>query len=801
MPARILGSATVIILVTSALLSPLPTHPLGALALGLAAIWLEKGGLDLDSSQAHRFSPAVPLYLAMALVPGVGPGLAGLFLLVDALFRMDRGLLKNLAQRTPLACALLFVALTSKFAPNAALALSLGAPCVHLLATWAVRGESLRRLGEIDARTQRQLQYRIGPLEVGLAALAPLLAAGIESHWAFLLGALPLLACTHLGAENAMLTAQDETVAEVLEQLRQAQDQALTATRQRDKAIQEKKLLEGFTRHLAGQPDLGTVAVEMVATVRRLMSTDSVVLFLGTPPEPFFYQVRRHQQAALQGASLTSLREPLVDRAVQQKRPVLQKKAPEVQERLLAEDQVAVALPLGSAGVLYVGRETAQAFNPNELELLKWLASKATLALEVAFQAHEEARQRRLQEQTVHRLERQVAWLSQLISGAEAMASSLQGDVLIERFTASLAQPIPHTSGQLLLDGQPAVSWGAPLNPHAELLSTARGMGRPLHIDDLTGSRFGPPSPNTASLIVSPLYAGQECLGLLLLSSNRTKGFTSEQVDLVFLLCSQAAMALSHAGLYAEVVEARRQLELSQASLVQSSKLTAIGQLAAGVAHELNSPLGAISLSVGEALNQFEDRPELSRKLLGRAKDAVAKAKEIVNRLMAYSRKPDHKPRRLDFEKVVRETVEFLSFQIKNAGVKVSLNASPNCQVEGEEQPLQQVVTNLILNATQAMEESAPTGRVLEITIRPVSEEIEIQISDSGGGISPENLDRIFDPFFTTKPVGRGTGLGLWACQQIVVQHQGSIRVESTVGEGSTFIITLPQASVPTTQG
>ena len=794
MPARILGSTTVITLTIAAILSPLPSEPLAALFLGLGAVWLEKGGLDLDTAQAHRFSPSVPLYLAMAFVPGVGPGMAGLFLVGDALFRMDRGLLKNLAQRAPLAGAILFAALIAKYLPDPGMFEKLGVPLVHLLLTGALRGHSLRHLGEIDQRTQRQLQYRIGPLEIGVATLAPLVAIGVEVHVGLLLAALPLLACTHLAAENAILTSQDETIAEVLEQLRQAQAQAQSATRQRDKALQEKKLLEGFTRHIAGQPDLGTVASEMVATVRGLMTTDSVVLFLGSPPEPYYYQVRRTQQAALQGASLTALREPLVDRAVQQKKPLLQKKAPEVQERLLREDKVAVALPLGSAGVLYAGRETAEPFSPNELEQLKWLGSKATLALEVAFAAHEEDRQRRLQEQTVLRLERQVAWLSQLISGAEAMASSLQSDILVERFVASLKHPIPHTSGQLLLEGRAPVGWGSTLNPHPEVLTTAQRMGRPFHIDDLASSKFGAPSPDTASLVVSPLIAGQESLGLLLLTSNQPRAFSSEQIDLTFLLCSQAAMALSHAGLYSEVVEARRQLELSQASLVQSSKLTAIGQLAAGVAHELNSPLGAISLSVGEALNQFEDRPELSRKLLGRAKDAVGKAKEIVNRLMAYSRKPDHKPRRLDLEQVVRETVEFLSFQLKNAGVKVVINASPGCVVEGEEQPLQQVVTNLLLNAAQAMEESSSKTRVLEVTLSPRNTDIEIQVSDTGGGISPENIDRIFDPFFTTKPVGRGTGLGLWACQQIITQHQGSIRVESVLQEGSRFLLTLPKA-------
>ena len=794
MSAPLLAGSTVVTLLFAALLCPFPTHPGAALAMGLAAIWLEKGGLDLDLARGQRFSPAVPLFLAMAMTTGVGAGLAGLFVLLDAVFRWDRGLPSNLAQRLPLALSLLAVACSAFFMPGLDLAAYLAGPTAYLLATWALRLRLISNLNEIDQRTQRQLQLRIGPLELSLAALAPLVTIAVETHPAMLLAALPLLACAHLAAENAILTAHDETVAEVLEQLREAQNQASSAGRQRDRALQEKKLLEGFTRHLATQPSLTNVAHELVATVRGLMSVDSVVLFLGSPPEPYHDHVRKNQQASLQGASLTALREPLVDRAFSQRKPALQKSAPDITDRLLCEDKVAAALPLGQTGVLYAGRETAQTFTPSELEQLKWLASKAALALEAAFATHEEERRRRLQEKTVHRLEQQVASLSQLIAGAEAMGSSLEKRTLVERFVASLGPTAPHSGGRLYLRKEPPKEWGEALSPHPELLQTAQAMARPLVIEDTSKSRFGSPSPRSRSLLLVPLVAGQEAIGLLLLSAPQTGAFSTEQVDLTFLLCSQAAMALVNADLYSEVVEARRQLEASQASLVQSSKLTAIGQLAAGVAHELNSPLGAISLSVGEALNQFEDRPELSRKMLGRAKDAVVKAKEIVNRLMAYSRKPDHKPRRLDLEILTRETLEFLSFQLRSAGVTVKLAANPGCQIEGEEQPLQQVVTNLVLNASQAMEATPKERRILEIRLSASESSVALEVTDQGDGISTENLERIFDPFFTTKPVGRGTGLGLWACQQIVTQHQGRIEVRSSIGEGSTFTVTFAKA-------
>lgn len=797
MSATSLGFAALIALVAAASLTPLPSQPIAALLLGLGALWLERGGLDLDDGRRHRFSPASPVYLAMGMSSGVGAALAGLFMLVDAVSRLDRGFMLNLAHRLPVALALMVGSGVRALAPDSTVALYLSVPLAFFLAESALRQKTPPGQGVADRQVQRQLQLRIRPLEFALALVSPLLAFAADAHPALLLCVLPILACSHLAAENAMLTAHDETIAAVLEKLRGARAQTERVALQRDKALQEKQILEGFSQQLAGQPELSAVASNLVATVHKLMPVDSVVVFLGTPPEPFTYRVGPAQLAALQGAHLTGLREPLVDRAVQQQKPVLQKKPPSVEERLLTDDVIAGALPLGKVGVLYVGRSKEQGFAPTELDRLKWLAGKATLALESAFQTHEQARQRRQREQTVHRLERQVAWLSQLIGGAEAMASSLDRKVLMQRFTASLGQVVPHSGGLLLLEGLPPARWGQPLQPHPEMLSTARGIGRPLVIEDAASSRFGVPGQGIASLVASPLLAGQECVGLVLLGAEAKAGFAGEQVDLLFLLCSQAAMALSHAGLYTEVVEARRQLEESQASLVQSSKLTAIGQMAAGVAHELNSPLGAISLSVGEALNSFEVRPELSKKLLGRAQAAVLKAKEIVNRLMAYSRKPDHRPRTLSMESVVRETVEFLAFQLKSATVETEIVCDGPTLVSGEEQPLQQVVTNLLLNAAQAMEETPPQARRLRVELSTDAEQVVMRVQDAGSGISEENLQRIFDPFFTTKPVGRGTGLGLWACQQIVTQHDGTMEVESTPGQGSLFIVRLPQVSAP----
>lgn len=791
MSGSILGSISIVMLLSSALLSTLPSEPFAALIFGLGALWLEGGGVNLGPDRSRRFSPAVPLYLAMAMSAGFGPTPAALFIVLDAVYRMEHGILRQLGQRIPLALGLLVSAgwsATSSLPPAVLYGVC---PAAYLLAHWSLQ-EAKPATTREERLVERQVQLRIRPLEFGLAALSPLMAVGVQNSPWFMVAALPLLACTHLAAENVLLTASDETVAQVLEQLKGAQDQARRVSRQRDKALQEKQVLEGFSQQLAGQPSLEAVTTSLVATVGKLMSLDNAVIFLGDPPEPFSYRVSASHQNALQGAALTALREPLVDRAFQQKKPCLQKQAPSSKERLLRQDETAAALPLGGAGVLYIGRQKVQNFTPAELERLKWLAGKAAMALELAFKSHEEAHRRRRQEQTIHGLERQVAWLSRLVRGAEAMASSLQSDILKQRFTAAITQTVTHTGGQLLLEGSAGSRWGSPLEPHPELLKAAQENARPLVIEDTSQSRFGSPGEGVRSVVVSPLLARQECIGMLVLASDKPGAFTGEQMDLLFLLCSQAAMALSHAGLYSQVVEARRQLEESQASLVQSSKLTAIGQLAAGVAHELNSPLGAISLSVGEAINQLDERPELTRKFLNQAQVAVIRSKAIVDRLMAYSRKPQNELQSLSLQAVIRDTVDFLAFQLRSAGVDLELKLKEDALVEGEEQPLQQVITNLVLNAAQSMEDNTADRKTLTILLNATSESVVMEVKDLGSGIPQENFERIFDPFFTTKPVGRGTGLGLWACQQIVAQHQGTLTVTSKLEHGSTFTVSLP---------
>lgn len=227
--------------------------------------------------------------------------------------------------------------------------------------------------------------------------------------------------------------------------------------------------------------------------------------------------------------------------------------------------------------------------------------------------------------------------------------------------------------------------------------------------------------------------------------------------------------------------------------LVQADKLSSIGLLAAGVAHEVNTPLAVISTYAQLLAKQISGDDQKS-KLLEKIAKQTFRASEIVNSLLNFSRTSSTDFIELDVNRVIKETVTLIEHQLQKAAVEVKLDLEGNLpSVKANAGKLQQVFLNLFLNARDAM----PFGGVL--TIRSWSEEgaARICVADNGEGIAPENLARIYDPFFTTKGAKKGTGLGLSVTYGIVREHAGSIEVDSRPGEGTRFYLELPLARKP----
>jgi len=231
-------------------------------------------------------------------------------------------------------------------------------------------------------------------------------------------------------------------------------------------------------------------------------------------------------------------------------------------------------------------------------------------------------------------------------------------------------------------------------------------------------------------------------------------------------------------------------LKTTQAQLIQSEKLSAVGEFVAGVAHELNNPLTSV---VGFAeLMQQSEVSEQHRRFLDLIVSSAERCHKIVQGLLSFARqhKPERKPVRI--RELIEATLTILQYQLRTSNIQVLTQFDANLpRVLGDPHQLQQVFLNIINNARQCIEAYKAQG-IIRIITETGEKGVRILFQDNGPGISAENLPRIFNPFFTTKEVGKGTGLGLSLSYGIIKEHGGAITAQSHDGEGAAFIIELP---------
>jgi two-component system NtrC family sensor kinase len=270
-----------------------------------------------------------------------------------------------------------------------------------------------------------------------------------------------------------------------------------------------------------------------------------------------------------------------------------------------------------------------------------------------------------------------------------------------------------------------------------------------------------------------------------------------------------------------ELQSALRKLQEAQAQLVQSEKMASLGQLVAGVAHEINNPLSYVTNNlavldrdirqvsdlmgsyrdyfgdaVPESIREIEERIDLSYtlanldRLLKSTKNGLQWVGEIVGGLRDFSRLDEATNKRVDPNEAVRATVEMVRFQFRQKGLELEVLTTPLPMIDCNPGQINQVLLNLIMNAIQAVDE----GATITIRTRLVEDQnaIQYEIADTGPGIPESIRGKIFDPFFTTKPQGVGTGLGLWISYNIIEQHGGKIDLKTETGQGTTFTVTLP---------
>ena len=348
------------------------------------------------------------------------------------------------------------------------------------------------------------------------------------------------------------------------------------------------------------------------------------------------------------------------------------------------------------------------------------------------------------------------------------------------------------------------------------------------HRDELPGDT---PQP----VMGIPHYTDEDHPLTLILTRNPGRpSFTREDELNAHRLVQEAMNAMEKNTLMKELAESNAALKQRQAEqdaliselkqardqLMQSEKMASIGQLAAGVAHEINNPIGYVRsnlsslreythslLTLNDAfareLGERMESPELRTlcekhdlefiredlpSLLEESSDGVERVEKIIRSLRDFSRTDTGEKESLDIHQCLNKALAVARNEIKyKATVETDFADLP--PINAVDSQLGQVFLNLLVNAAQAIEDQ---GVITLTTRRHDDSHIEIDVADTGGGIAPEHLDRLFDPFFTTKPVGKGTGLGLSLSYGIIQSHKGEMKVESTPGEGTVFHVILP---------
>jgi len=240
-------------------------------------------------------------------------------------------------------------------------------------------------------------------------------------------------------------------------------------------------------------------------------------------------------------------------------------------------------------------------------------------------------------------------------------------------------------------------------------------------------------------------------------------------------------------GLCERLERAQGELDKNRQQAFYNEKMASLGQLTAGIAHEINNPLGGL-LNCVKTMGEEPENLDLHKRYQPLLEKGLSRIEHIMRQLLNYGRKGSLTFNKVDIDDIIRECYELLEYRLKNIDLTLNLNLNERYCIDVE--ALRQIIVNTGLNAIQAM----PDGGSLSITTNrtAASRQILIEIQDTGSGIDPAIMDKIFDPFFTTKDVGEGTGLGLAVTYSLVQQMDGNIEVKSEPGKGTVFTISLP---------
>lgn len=757
--------------------------PLAALVFALGALWMETRSVRLPG--AGMISCSFVFIFAFALLAGVGPGwpagLACILVLLrtgmvgspDMRLRWLEGLLDLTALLLTLAGMLLFTHLEAKSTLAARGAAGAFVYCllmleIHLLLT----GE----LAEGQRSRYKAVQLGLFGVRCSGCCAAVLLAWMADQGGMWMLLCLPLVDMLPRVAALIVRGEEEGQRQNVLRQLDASKNQLAQASASQkilketlDRRVDENRILEKATQTLLQVRNLQQTADQIVQLCASLLHVDTVAVFLQYEKQLYPRSCQSAQLERLQQANLLHLSEPVVEEAW---RTSTVQRVPLGEHRIFPLENQIVVFPLGTAGALYIGRANAP-YSETELRHLSQAASQGTLALQIAL--HLEALEVALYQQETYssELHNRAGVLDRLLSSSLGFLDKMDRDIFLEKLTQAAGHLFAHDCLAVKLEGAQGAL-------EEQIVKTRL----PLLIEDLQQTRFQ--LPGQRSLLGVPIFHPDlPKVGLIIMGSQEPAAFSRWHQDSLSLLGTLAAVAWKNLELHAETLAA-------QGQLVQSSKMAAVGQLAAGVAHEMNTPLGSVMLNVESAVKVMRSNPEQAETRLNKAKEMVQRTRGIVEKLLYYSRQSEHGRVPTDLGNLVADTLQLVGHSLTIDQVKVETRLGEVRKVPANQNEIQQVICNLLLNARDAMVSTPGSTRNILISTFEEGGWACIAVRDSGPGMTPELQARVLEPFFTTKPVGQGTGLGLSISQQIMVAHNGSLKVESAVGQGSQFTIQLP---------
>jgi len=403
---------------------------------------------------------------------------------------------------------------------------------------------------------------------------------------------------------------------------------------------------------------------------------------------------------------------------------------------------------------------------------------------------------------------------------AEAVSRSLDFEEVLEKSLAALTEVTGHEIASFHLlspDGHSLVLRGdRGLSPKLRevnmvlpfgegLIGRAAAQGRTLIVGDVRASPDLLPAARAVveaegirGFISVPIRARDRILGTLSIGRQTPDTFSEEEVALLESAADQIGLALDNARLYSEIRSQLEELRRTQAELIHAEKLAAVGELAAGVAHEINNPLTTILgevqlLLLGHLGKEIQERLQV-------VSEETLRAARIVQNLLLFAGRYTPQRSLCAVADQLRRVLDLKGYHLRTDDIRVETQFESVPAVWADENQLQQVFLNLVQNAHQAMKTAHGRG-TLVIRLRSLESGVRVEVLDNGPGISPGDLPRIFDPFFTTKPPGEGTGLGLSVSYRIVTEHGGRLWAENRPEGGAVFIVELPVGAPSPEQG